>query len=125
MKLLNSIIVLLTLLSLSACDPKLNTNIDTTNRLLSKVDLRSAGVDTVAGAIVSTSTIRIEFTGINISSPTVIIKAFEKSNTPLVKVEKIDITLFRNDSKSSWISIATLVLVFLIFIWSIIHIRRK
>jgi hypothetical protein len=92
----------------------------------SKSDLSNAGIDTVAGAIVSSSTATIGITGISISSPTIniITKAFEKNNSPIIKIESLEVTIFRNQSRSSFVNYFILGCVVLLLILTIIHIRN-
>ena len=111
-----SLTILVFLCFLSSCKPVTVT---------SKNDLSNAGIDSVTG--ISSSTITIDLTGVEISSPTINVnmKAFDRNNSPLIKIEKIDLTIFRNDSKSSLINYIILGLVLINFGWLIIHIRKR
>ena len=93
-------------------------------QMTSNPNLTNAGVDSITG--ISSSTLTSTITGINISSPTinVTIKALEKSNSPLLVVQKLEVVLYRDESKSSIWMYLVLLFVFLNFIVLVIHLRR-
>ena len=114
--------LIICLFLLNGCKPTL----DTTNKVMSHVDLRDA-IDFSSANISIPITVTLNLsniTGVAVSSPTinVAVHALENYKQPLIA--KLNVELFRNQSKATWLTWALLVIVLGNFVVLVIHLRR-